>query len=95
MNVLRDILSSYRLAVFSNLDFQIRGFPTIKVFRKGEEPEDFQGGRTRSDIVARAMDLYSDNIPAPQLQEVFFIIFGHLTHVFAVVSAMLFPAYPQ
>uniref|UniRef100_A0A8C2F472 Protein disulfide-isomerase A6 n=1 Tax=Cyprinus carpio TaxID=7962 RepID=A0A8C2F472_CYPCA len=50
--------------------YGIRGFPTIKIFRKGEEPEDFQGGRTRSDIVARAMDLYSDNIPPPQLQEI-------------------------
>ncbi|XP_042602269.1 protein disulfide-isomerase A6-like [Cyprinus carpio] len=50
--------------------YGIRGFPTIKIFRKGEEPEDFQGGRTRSDIVARAMDLYSDNIPPPELQEI-------------------------
>ncbi|KAI2652043.1 Protein disulfide-isomerase A6 [Labeo rohita] len=50
--------------------YGIRGFPTIKIFRKGEEPEDYQGGRTRSDIVARAMDLYSDNIPPPELQEI-------------------------
>uniref|UniRef100_A0A672NZK1 Protein disulfide-isomerase A6 n=1 Tax=Sinocyclocheilus grahami TaxID=75366 RepID=A0A672NZK1_SINGR len=50
--------------------YGIRGFPTIKVFRKGEEPEDYQGGRTRSDIVARAMGLYSDNSPPPELQEI-------------------------
>lgn len=59
---------------------QIRGFPSIKIFRKGEEPEDYQGGRTRSDIIARAMDLYSDNAPAPELHEVgpcrFFSVFS-------------------
>uniref|UniRef100_A0AAY4BDZ7 Protein disulfide-isomerase A6 n=1 Tax=Denticeps clupeoides TaxID=299321 RepID=A0AAY4BDZ7_9TELE len=50
--------------------YGIRGFPTIKIFRKGEEPEDYQGGRTRSDIVARALDLFSDNAPAPELHEI-------------------------
>ncbi|TRY99588.1 hypothetical protein DNTS_007904 [Danionella cerebrum] len=50
--------------------YGIRGFPTIKIFRKGEEPEDYQGGRTRSDIVARALDLFSDNVPPPELQEI-------------------------
>lgn len=50
--------------------YGIRGFPTIKVFRKGEEPEDYQGGRTRGDIIARAMDLFSDNAPPPELLEI-------------------------
>ncbi|XP_062858359.1 protein disulfide-isomerase A6 [Trichomycterus rosablanca] len=50
--------------------YGIRGFPTIKIFRKEEEPEDYQGGRTRSDIVARALDLYSDNAPPPELFEI-------------------------
>uniref|UniRef100_A0A673JSP5 Protein disulfide-isomerase A6 n=1 Tax=Sinocyclocheilus rhinocerous TaxID=307959 RepID=A0A673JSP5_9TELE len=54
----------------NEIPLPIRGFPTIKVFRKGEEAEDYQGGRTRSDIVARAMDLYSDNIPPLELQEI-------------------------
>lgn len=49
---------------------QIRGFPTIKIFRKGEEAEDYQGGRTRGDIIARALDLFSDNAPPPELVEV-------------------------
>lgn len=63
---------------------QVRGFPTIKIFRKGDEPEDYQGGRTRSDIVARAMDLFSDNIPAPEIQEVFSLyifFFLHFEHL--------------
>ncbi|XP_068198050.1 protein disulfide-isomerase A6 [Antennarius striatus] len=50
--------------------YGIRGFPTIKIFRKGEEPEDFQGGRSRGDIIEKAMDLFSDNIPPPQLLEI-------------------------
>ncbi|NP_001265732.1 protein disulfide-isomerase A6 precursor [Ictalurus punctatus] len=50
--------------------YGIKGFPTIKIFRKGEEPEDYQGGRTRSDIIARAIDLFSDNAPPPELLEI-------------------------
>uniref|UniRef100_A0A8C5QDW3 Protein disulfide-isomerase A6 n=1 Tax=Leptobrachium leishanense TaxID=445787 RepID=A0A8C5QDW3_9ANUR len=50
--------------------FGIRGFPTIKIFRKGEEPVDFDGGRTKADIVARALDLFSDNAPAPEVLEI-------------------------
>ncbi|KAJ3607014.1 hypothetical protein NHX12_026529 [Muraenolepis orangiensis] len=42
--------------------YGVRGFPTIKIFRKGEEPEDYQGGRTRADIITRALDLFTDNI---------------------------------
>ncbi|KAI5610948.1 protein disulfide-isomerase A6 precursor [Silurus asotus] len=50
--------------------YGIRGFPTIKIFRKGDEPADYQGGRTRSDIIAHALDLFSDNAPAPELLEI-------------------------
>ncbi|XP_077408848.1 protein disulfide-isomerase A6 isoform X1 [Vanacampus margaritifer] len=50
--------------------YGIRGFPTIKIFRKGEEPEEYQGGRSRRDIIERAMDLFSDNAPAPELLEI-------------------------
>ncbi|XP_061609497.1 protein disulfide-isomerase A6 isoform X1 [Phyllopteryx taeniolatus] len=50
--------------------YGIRGFPTIKIFRKGEEPEDYQGGRLRGDIIERALDLFSDNAPAPELLEI-------------------------
>uniref|UniRef100_A0A8V0XDR9 Protein disulfide-isomerase A6 n=1 Tax=Gallus gallus TaxID=9031 RepID=A0A8V0XDR9_CHICK len=50
--------------------YGIRGFPTIKIFQKGEDPVDYDGGRTRSDIIARALDLFSDNAPPPELLEV-------------------------
>ncbi|XP_024901560.1 protein disulfide-isomerase A6, partial [Pteropus alecto] len=50
--------------------YGIRGFPTIKIFQKGESPVDYDGGRTRSDIVSRALDLFSDNAPPPELHEI-------------------------
>ncbi|KAM7395257.1 hypothetical protein PAMA_006833 [Pampus argenteus] len=50
--------------------YGIRGFPTIKIFRKGEEPEDYQGGRSRGDIIERALDLFSENAPAPEVVEI-------------------------
>uniref|UniRef100_A0A673YWF3 Protein disulfide-isomerase A6 n=1 Tax=Salmo trutta TaxID=8032 RepID=A0A673YWF3_SALTR len=50
--------------------YGVRGFPTIKIFKKGEEPEDYQGGRTRGDIIARALDLFSDNAAPPELLEI-------------------------
>ncbi|KAM4521568.1 protein disulfide-isomerase A6 [Odontesthes bonariensis] len=50
--------------------YGIRGFPTIKIFRKGEEPEDYQGGRSRGDIIEKALDLFSDNAPPPEVLEI-------------------------
>lgn len=49
---------------------QVRGYPTIKVFAKGEQPVDYEGGRTRSDIVTHALALFSANAPPPELLEV-------------------------
>ena len=31
--------------------FGIRGYPTLKLFSKGEEVEDYKGGRSKNDIV--------------------------------------------
>ncbi|XP_034018732.1 protein disulfide-isomerase A6-like [Thalassophryne amazonica] len=50
--------------------YGIRGFPTIKIFRKGEQPEDYQGGRNRGDIIAQAVELFSDSAPPPELLEI-------------------------
>ncbi|XP_028295238.1 protein disulfide-isomerase A6 [Gouania willdenowi] len=49
--------------------YGIRGFPTIKIFRKGEEPQNYEGGRTRGDIIEKALELFSDNAPAPEVLE--------------------------
>ncbi|XP_075717221.1 protein disulfide-isomerase A6 isoform X2 [Rhinoderma darwinii] len=50
--------------------YGIRGFPTIKIFQKGEDPVDYEGGRTKADIVARALDLFSQNAPPPEILEI-------------------------
>uniref|UniRef100_A0A4W4F0F2 Protein disulfide-isomerase A6 n=1 Tax=Electrophorus electricus TaxID=8005 RepID=A0A4W4F0F2_ELEEL len=50
--------------------YGIRGFPTIKIFSKGEEPKDYDGGRTRPDIVAQAIELFSANVPPPEVLEI-------------------------
>lgn len=75
----REHLNGESLTVFI-LSAKIRGFPTIKVFRKGEEPEDYQGGRSRRDIIERALDLFSDNAPPPELLEVSAVV--HLCQTF-------------
>ena len=53
--------------------FGIRGYPTIKWFPAGkksmDDAEDYDGGRTSSDIVAWAMDKYSVNLPPPEVKE--------------------------
>lgn len=51
--------------------YEIRGFPTIKIFQKGErEPTDYEGGRTKDDIVSSAMDFHSANVLPPEVLEV-------------------------
>lgn len=50
--------------------YGIRGFPTIKIFQKGEDPIDYDGGRSKADIIARALDLFSESAPPPELLEI-------------------------
>ncbi|KAM5164368.1 protein disulfide-isomerase A6 [Mantella aurantiaca] len=50
--------------------YGIRGFPSIKIFQKGEDPIDYDGGRTKADIVTRALDLFSEHAPAPEILEI-------------------------
>lgn len=51
--------------------YGIRGYPTIKVFRRGakESPEDFQGGRDSTSILNAALELYEENIDPPTIEE--------------------------
>ncbi|XP_017776096.1 PREDICTED: protein disulfide-isomerase A6 [Nicrophorus vespilloides] len=54
--------------------YGIRGYPTIKVFAPGKKDSDsmqeYDGGRTGSEIVNWAMDKLAENIPAPELIQV-------------------------
>lgn len=54
-------------------EYQVRGYPTIKFFPGGKKDsssvQDYEGGRTASDIIAFCQDKYTVNIPAPEVYE--------------------------
>lgn len=56
-------------------EYQVQGYPTIKFFAGGKksrsDARDYDGGRTASDIVAWASDKYTENIPAPEVFELY------------------------
>ncbi|XP_055614434.1 protein disulfide-isomerase A6 homolog [Uranotaenia lowii] len=51
--------------------FGVQGYPTIKFFAGGpkdrDSAQDYDGGRTSSDIVNWALEKYTENIPAPEI----------------------------
>ncbi|XP_058825857.1 protein disulfide-isomerase A6 homolog [Topomyia yanbarensis] len=51
--------------------FGVQGYPTIKYFPGGSKDRDaaqeYDGGRTASDIVNWALEKYNENIPAPEI----------------------------
>jgi len=51
--------------------YGVQGYPTIKVFKSGpnRDPSDYQGGRTASDIVRFALNLYEVAAPAPEVEQ--------------------------
>lgn len=53
--------------------YGIQGYPTIKFFPGGKKDshsvQDYDGGRTSSDIVTWALDKYADSVPAPEILE--------------------------
>ena len=52
--------------------YGIKGFPTIKIFGSGKKDgsaEDYEGGRTRADIVNFALEKVAENAPPPEIIE--------------------------
>lgn len=59
--------------------YQVQGYPTIKMFAAGKKTsdsvEDYNGGRTSSDIVSWALDKVAENVPAPEIIQVRYLLF--------------------
>ncbi|XP_073820596.1 protein disulfide-isomerase A6 homolog CaBP1 [Musca autumnalis] len=55
-------------------EYGVRGYPTIKYFPAGKksssDAQEYDGGRTSSDIVTWALDKHAANVPAPELVEI-------------------------
>jgi len=51
--------------------YGVQGYPTIKVWKGGPkgDPSDYQGGRTASDIVRYALNLFEANAPPPEVHQ--------------------------
>jgi len=76
--------------------YGVQGYPTIKVWKAGPkaDPMDYQGGRTASDIVRYALNLYEAHAPAPEVhqllsQEQFTELCGSTTCVIAFLPHIL------
>ncbi|XP_026731901.1 protein disulfide-isomerase A6 homolog [Trichoplusia ni] len=54
--------------------YQVQGYPTIKLFASGKKTsdsvEDYNGGRTSSDIVTFALEKLAENVPAPEIIQI-------------------------
>jgi hypothetical protein len=55
--------------------FGVQGYPTIKYFPPGKKDAssatEYNGGRTGSDIVNWALEKLAENVPAPEVKQVF------------------------
>jgi len=55
-------------------EYGVQGYPTIKFFGPGKKDsssaEDYNGGRTSSDIVNWALEKLAENVPAPEIKQV-------------------------
>ena len=62
------VLWEQKPATQKSVPWDFQGYPTIKYFAPGStEPEDYNGGRTASDIVRWAEEKAAENLPPPEL----------------------------
>lgn len=56
------------------MEYDIKGYPTIKYFAPGKKSSDsaqeYNGGRTASDIVSWALEKLAENVPAPEIIQI-------------------------
>lgn len=67
-----NMLSTLILLIFCYV-LQIKGFPTIKFFPQGPKDgsaEEYDGGRTASDIITWASEKHSEFTPPPEVLQV-------------------------
>ena len=67
------LVSPVNMSIFF-IFLQVRGYPTIKMFPAGKkdqsDAQEYDGGRTASDIVAWVNDKHTANIPPPEVYQV-------------------------
>ncbi|XP_032597760.1 protein disulfide-isomerase A6 homolog isoform X2 [Drosophila grimshawi] len=55
-------------------EYNVRGYPTIKFFpantNRASDAQEYNGGRTASEIISWASDKHTENVPAPELTEI-------------------------
>jgi protein disulfide-isomerase A6 len=55
--------------------YGVQGYPTIKYFPSGKKDassaSEYNGGRTGNDIVSWALEKLAENVPAPEIKQVF------------------------
>lgn len=64
----------FNLLMLQASKYEIKGYPTIKYFVPGKKDADsvqeYDGGRTSSDIVNWALEKLAENIPAPEVIQI-------------------------
>ncbi|CAH0561883.1 unnamed protein product [Brassicogethes aeneus] len=53
-------------------EYGVQGYPTIKYFSPDDKrnAQEYNGGRTSNDIVQWALDKFSENVPAPEINQI-------------------------
>lgn len=65
---------TYEILILQASQYEIKGYPTIKYFAPGKKSfdsvQEYDGGRTGSDIVNWALEKLAENVPAPEVVQI-------------------------